>query len=255
MAIFKPRFIVDIYRLSREGLNDKQIAKELSVSATGFACWKTRYASVRYALFRAKKDRIAAETTDWKEYVRGRLPPKLQKVWDKLMEFDKEASGYSQAERLLKERPVKTRQQLLVFSILSSGFNLSKALRKVGLTREIFADWMENDPEFTALLHEVQEVKKDFFEEGLIRLIKAGDSPAIIFANKTLNRDRGYAERMEHVHSGNILLTTVPIGELELPPEMLRVLLDALKRKQMPQGQLPVLPVESKVIENSREET
>lgn len=253
MGLYRPRYAVDVYRLAREGVNDKTIAKEFGLSGPGFSGWKKNYAAVRYALYRARRDRVEAEKMDWTEYVRGRLPPRLQKTWDKLMEFDKEASGYSQAEKLLQGKSTRMRQQLLVFSILSCGFNLSKALQKVRVSRQVFRTWMEEDPEFTELLHEVQEVKKDFFEEGLVRLIKSGDSPATIFANRTINRDRGYAEMMEHHHT--VGFAPIPVAELDLPPETLRVLLEALRRKQLPETNSPALPppvMEAQMVEKEK---
>jgi hypothetical protein len=160
------------------------------------------------------------------------LPLRLQRVWDEMSEFDDGETGYAKARALMRTKPKRARQQLLIYAVLSSGFNLTKALRRVGIPRKTLLDWMENDPGFTDLLHEVQEMKKDFFEEGLVGLVKRGDSPGIIFANRTQNRDRGYGEKTEIHHSGNIVQWTIPVNELNLPTDTLRTLLTALKEQK-----------------------
>jgi len=255
--IFKPKYVVDIYRMAIQGMTEKRIAKELKVSSTGFSYWKKLHPSVRYALKTAKEDMKKGNLDDWMEYIKGRLPPKLQEFWNELCAFDNDTTGYGKIQRLMKTKGVRVQQQMLLYSILTCGFNLSKALRKVGISRTTFTRWLETDIQFMELIKEVQEIKKDFFEEGLIRLVRAGDSPATIFANRTLNRDRGYAEKTEHVITGTLQMAPISIGELDLPKEVLSVLAEAIKRKQLENTQTPLLPptkkIESQIIEENEE--
>lgn len=245
---YKPQYAIDIYRWVLGGLSDKQIAMNLGVSHGTVSQWKRRYASVRYAFWRGEKDKAAGKETDWEEYVKGRLPLRLQKVWEEMCVLEKEPTGYAKAKALLRVKPRRLQQQMLVYAVLSNGFNLSRALHRLGIPRRTLMMWMETDPQFTDLLHEVHEIKKDFFEEGLMKLIQAGDSPATIFANRTQNRDRGYAEKTEVVHSGEVVQWTVPIGELGLSNEVLREVLTALKTKTLPEKTPPKL-IEAQVID------
>jgi hypothetical protein len=79
------------------------------------------------------------------------------------------------------------------------------------------------------LLVEVEQIKKDFFEEGLLKLVKAGDSSATIFGNRTLNRDRGYGEVTETRVSGVVGVASLPLDKLNLPVDVLRVVLNAVR--------------------------
>ena len=239
MASFKTKYIIDIYVMALEGANDKTIAKALGITPAGFVGWKKAKKSVQYALKKAKKDRNKNKSLNWTEYVTGRLPKHLLPVWNKVTEYDKEISGYGKIQKLLGKETRHARQELLVYAILISGFNLSKALRMVAIPRSTFIHWGENDPDFVELLTEVEQIKKDFFEEGLIKLVKAGDSPATIFGNRTLNRDRGYGEVTETKITGMIGVASVQIGELDLSPEVLRTILNAVQTKEAAQKKLP----------------
>lgn len=245
MGAYRTKYIVDIYAMAREGTNEKTIAKTLGVSQAGFIGWKRRRKLVRYALRKAKKDRENTDKLSFSEYVAGKLPARLKPTWEKLTEYSNETNGYVKAQHLLKEKSTKTRQEILIYAILISGFNVSKALRKVSIPQSTYMGWLENDPDFVELIREVEYMKKDFFEEGLLKLIKAGDSPATIFANRTKNRDRGYGEVVENRLNATLDVRTLPICQLNLPPETLRVLLDAMKehdRVQVPSHEVHSLP-------------
>lgn len=58
---------------------------------------------------------------------------------------------------------------------------------------------MKEDPEFKAAVEEVQEYTVDVAESELHKLIKAGETTAIIFYLKTKGKKRGYVERQELV--------------------------------------------------------
>jgi len=239
MAVFKMRYIIDIYVMARDGANDKTIAKALGVTPAGFVGWKRKHKGVRYALKKANKDRKDNTDLNWTEYIHTRLPKHLHDIWDKITQFGQDPSGYGKIEKLLGKESRRARQELLVYAILSSGFSLAKALRKVAISRSTFLHWAETDPEFVELLTEVEEIKRDFFEEGLLKLVKAGDSPATIFGNRTLNRSRGYGEITETRVSGVIGVASITIGELDLPPNILRSILNAVTSKESQQKKLP----------------
>jgi len=226
---WKNKYLVDIYRYARDGLLEKQISKKIGITQAGFIGWKKRRPSVRYALAIAAKDRKTAQGLNWAQYVEGRLPIKLQKVWNEIHKYSKEKSGYAKTRILLQNKSKRTRQELLVYALLFSGFNLTKALRTCAIDRGTFLYWTETEPDFMELLNEVQEIKKDFIEDSLLRLIKSGDSPSTIFASRTLNRDRGYGERVEYSHQHNLTVQSIPIRQLDLPVELLEKLLESVQ--------------------------
>lgn len=75
--------------------------------------------------------------------------------------------------------------------------NIALSCRSLGIERKTFYRWYESDPDFKQAIEDAQEERKDFFENALILRCQAGDTAAIIFANKTQCRDRGYVEKVE----------------------------------------------------------
>ena len=234
--------------MARDGMSGASIAKALHVTGACFSIWKKNKKSVRYALKRGAEDRRKNTNLNWTDYISGQLPARLQTVWSKITEYSSDSSGYNKVQKLLNKETHRVRQELLVYAIMVSGFSLAKALRKVAIPRATFVQWAETDPDFVELLTEVEQIKKDFFEEGLMRLVKAGDSPATIFGNRTLNRDRGYGEVIETQISGMVGVVSLPLAELDLPPEILRVILQAVEareNKQLPSGVDNVIDVKN----------
>ena len=239
MAVYKEKLIIDIYSMARDGVSGASIAKALHVTGACFSQWKKTKKSVRYALKRGAEDRRKNTNLNWTEYISRQLPSHLQNTWEKITEYGRETNGYNKIEKLLSNESHHVKQELLVYAILICGFSISKALKKVSIPRKTFLYWAETDPDFVDLLNEVEQIKKDFYEEGLFKLVRAGDSPAIIFGNKTLNRDRGYGEVIETQISGMVGVMSLPISELGLPPEILRVILQAVEAKENKQKLLP----------------
>ncbi len=95
----------------------------------------------------------------------------------------------------------------------SNATDVSRACRAFRITRKTFYEWLKTDEHFRALIDEAREEIKDFAESQLLTLMKGipkldeqgriigwvsrPDTAAIIFFNKTRNKDRGYVERME----------------------------------------------------------
>lgn len=83
--------------------------------------------------------------------------------------------------------------------------NVTEACKAVNIGRTTFYRWIEDDPELKQFLHslDVAQLKKDFIENALMKKIGEGDTACIIFANKSLNKDRGYIERNEVILSSS----------------------------------------------------
>jgi len=226
------KYMIDIYNMVKDGFSDKNMAKHFGITCSCFCNWKKRYKSVQYAIKKATKDRKSVNDMDWSEYIKNKIPDHLKPLWKEITQFERDASGYDLARQLLKKKPARIRQELLCHAILACNFNMTKALRKTGVTRSMVNYWTENDPEFIQLLNEIKDIKGDLFEEGLFRLVRAGDSGAIIFGNKTLNRKRGYGEHVTTSFEANINVTALPLHELDLAPDILRAILEAVNKKK-----------------------
>jgi len=234
-TFWKPEFAIDAYELAREGLSDEKIAAALGVSPATIQLWKRKRPGFRYALKQARKGASkCVHTEDFREYVYNRLPPRLQALWDLLQECEEEPNAVQRIEALLANEGKNTRQHLFLYALSHYNFSQSAARRALNLSRDIVRYWTKFDPDFAALIDELHQAKKDFFESALVGLVARGDSPATIFANKTLNRDRGYGEKIEHEHTGAVQhnLSVVAVDDLQLPLEVRKQILDALRNER-----------------------
>lgn len=74
-----------------------------------------------------------------------------------------------------------------------------KACRAAKVPPRTYCYWRTNDPNFADEVDELVEFfrlyRKDIGEEKLMERVEDGDTHAIIFFNKTQNKDRGYTDR------------------------------------------------------------
>lgn len=185
------------------------------------------------------------------DYVLGRLSPVARSIWEKLQYWEELPDAEAKAAAILQGQPERLRQELFIHALLRSSYNVSTAARLTHVNHQTLRRWRAQ-ADFQQLVEEVQQHKKDFFEDALVRMV-ANDVPAaVIFANRTLNADRGYSEKVEMRHSGNVTVG-IDLESLDLPLDVKRQILDAIKRQEE-QGQvidvtesptLPALPAAS----------
>lgn len=219
------------YKLAKSGMPDSRIATALGVSLRVFQGWLKK----KPALVQALEDgRGKTGKSEFKDYVYGRLPKSLRELWDKIVEIEESSpDDHEEAvEKLFEGRGVRARQQLYLYAVAHGNFNASEARRKTNVSYSRYRHWLDNDPEFKKLIEGLHEVKKDFFEGSLIQMVAKGDAACTIFANKTINRDRGYEER------GNLNVTVDKTvthrHEVDvLSIELRRKLLEEIEQREM----------------------
>jgi len=91
----------------------------------------------------------------------------------------------------------KQKQNEMVEAMIKYMGVVTTAARSIDIPRSTYYDWMETDPEFKQRILDLREIKKDFVESKLLKLVEDGDTAATIFSAKTLLKDRGYVERQE----------------------------------------------------------
>ena len=95
---------------------------------------------------------------------------------------------------------------------------VSTAAKQVGISRDTHYRWMSGDEDYKAEVEELSEVALDFVESQLFKQIKEGNTAASIFYLKTKGKKRGYIEKTQHEHSGEIGLPTLKV-EIVKPDE------------------------------------
>ncbi len=105
-------------------------------------------------------------------------------------------------------------------------------------------------------MDELNEAKKDFFENALMGLIDCGYPGAIVFANRTQNADRGYNEKIQLEHTGNVTHSMIDLSELNLDIETRRKILDAIREKNRPENvvDVEVKEIPERIIEKSADD-
>ena len=88
---------------------------------------------------------------------------------------------------------------------------VSEACKEAGVGRTTFYKWMREDPEFKEEVDSIEDYALDFVESKLYGQIKKGDTTAIIFYMKTKGKKRGYIEKTQFEHSGEINLPTIKV--------------------------------------------
>lgn len=74
------------------------------------------------------------------------------------------------------------------------------------ISRTQFYHWLNEDEEFKKAVDEMEEVAIDFAESALHKQIKSGIPVSTIFYLKTRGKKRGYIERQEIEHSGEVVI-------------------------------------------------
>lgn len=75
---------------------------------------------------------------------------------------------------------------------------ISHICREVGMSRQTYYRWMNDDEEFRNRVGDVEEDLNDYVHGQLIKLIQEGNPAAIIFYHKCKMKHRGFTEKVEH---------------------------------------------------------
>lgn len=83
------------------------------------------------------------------------------------------------------------------------------ACKRVNIARQTHYRWMKEDPEYAEAVKAIDDIGIDFAESQLHSLIASGNVVAVLFYLKTKGKKRGYIERHEIDHSGELNSNTV----------------------------------------------
>jgi len=89
-------------------------------------------------------------------------------------------------------------------AIIEHRGNISRVAAQFGVTRQAVYKAMERHPSLREAHAEAKERMLDHAESQLFKAIDKGDVRAIALFLKTQGKHRGYVERQERLHSGEI---------------------------------------------------
>jgi Homeodomain-like domain len=256
---WKPILMVKIYKMLRAGMSKEMLCKEMGITRKTLWNWSKRYEGLEEAMELAEKER--QDSKDYLDWVYERLSPGLKELWNKIGRWEKEKNGLVKIEMLLADQGKGVRQQLFLHAMCVKSFSPTAALKMLCISKRELDRWITEDMDFAELIKEIQWHKANFFEQSLVQLVKEGNTAAILFANKTVNRDRGYGTHssVDVNVSGEITHGIMDLGDL-LPylAESTRLDLFAAIRKKEAEKTPRVLTlqevVQEKIVEAGQAE-
>lgn len=100
-----------------------------------------------------------------------------------------------------KRQPQKYKELLLLALEKSLGI-VTPACKDVGISRDRFYTYYNEDEDFKSKVDDLQNIQLDFVENQLFRKIKDGSERSIIFYMKHRGRGRGYTDSIDLTTGG-----------------------------------------------------
>lgn len=100
-----------------------------------------------------------------------------------------------------KQQPQKYKELLLLALEKSLGI-VTPACKDVGISRDRFYTYYNEDEDFRRKVDDLQNIQLDFVENQLFRKIKDGSERSIIFYMKHRGRGRGYTDSIDLTTGG-----------------------------------------------------
>lgn len=117
--------------------------------------------------------------------------------------------------RKLSDKSKQLKKKALILALEQTLGVVTHACQKTGVNRKTFYDWLQQDPEFRQQVEDINNVVLDFAESKLYSQIKENNTTATIFFLKTKGKHRGYVEKQEIEHSGEIREIKVTVNKNE----------------------------------------
>jgi hypothetical protein len=109
-----------------------------------------------------------------------------------------------------KHQPEVYKEKLLQALEKSLGI-VTPACKDVGISRDRFYTYYNDDPEFKKAVDDIQNIQLDFVENQLFRKIKEGSERSILFYMKHRGRHRGYSDSLDITTDGQKLNNDIKV--------------------------------------------
>jgi hypothetical protein len=227
--VWRDRFYVLAYELAGEGLRDTQIAEVLKVSYPSYCRWKERNKIFRWALKRGRKKLGGDNRGTLRNFIYGRLDKDLRQLWDKIDKWKNHPNAIQRIQGLFENKGESARKSLFLHALCDTHWNVSEACKRMCVPYNQVKGWVAKDFQFADLLNQVQFHRKEFCQGALMKLVKAGEPSAILFVNRTLNKDLGYSDALVVKHEGEIKHTATM--EIKLDEKLLDLLTKSARKE------------------------
>lgn len=237
-----------LYDLLKSGMPLGTAAGVLGVRKETVYDWAKNLPIAKAAVKAATLARTA-ESESFQDYVYGNLPADLRPVWREIMTAGDGEDAVERIEAAMAGQGKRGRQYLFLHALVNSNFNISEASRKTNIERRTFQLWCKTDDGFARIIDEIHQSKKDLAEGGLFKLVAQGDTSAVLFANRTLNKDRGFGDsKTITVDQTTTHRHLIDIDQLELSLEVRKAIMLAVRKAQSP-DEVAALPAVRKPVD------
>lgn len=243
-----PEMYVTIYELARAGETEAKICETLNININSWQKWKQKYPAVKDAYQRGHKLAPNKQNpqNNFAKYLYGKLPSHLKGVWDRLELYAEIDDSSHKVDLLLEPHGTKAKQHLFVYALVKSNFSHAFACRATNISNATLQRWKHDDEGFRELIQEIHFHKGNFFEDALMAKVKEGDTSTILHVNKTYNKDRGYGDKLQIDHTGEVKVThqhihvhLQAIKELNLPIHLQEQVLTHVRQQKAQLQDIP----------------
>jgi hypothetical protein len=128
-----------------------------------------------------------------------------QKVIELLSMSPKNTNKNEKISKTMQEfNQTSLRKKAMIGAMKSQLGIVTKAAKIVGIERRTFYRWYEEDEDFKAAIDDIENIALDYVEGKLYELIQEKNVTAVIFHLKCRGKKRGYSEKSQVEHSGEI---------------------------------------------------
>lgn len=230
---WRPILLVHMYRYAKAGLSNEAVARVLDINRGTMSLWLKKRPEVREALELGRQQ--APDEESFTRFFYEQLDSPLRELWDELIINERVGGGVANMRKILADQGTGARQALFLHALVNSHFNPNLAMQRVGLDKRTLDQWTDSDPDFAELVSQVQWLKGNFFEEGLVKLCEHGDRGAILHANRTFNKNRGYGNQTTVTGTVDVNIENrlvLDLSELDLDPETRAKIADAVRARE-----------------------
>jgi len=107
---------------------------------------------------------------------------------------------------------IKGKKKQFLEELTKSQGIISTATDKTGIHRQTYYIWINKDKKFKEAVQNIQNKLDDFYEAQFIKLTNEKNDKIILHAAKTRLKKRGYGDKLELQHSGEIEFSPVTIN-------------------------------------------
>jgi hypothetical protein len=104
-----------------------------------------------------------------------------------------------------RTKGLRGKKKLMALALISTLGSVTKATKKVGITRWTHYEWLKTDERYKKAVEDAEEIFKDTIEDVAKQVALIDKNPMILKQlMSTKLRDRGYGDQLSLEHSGRI---------------------------------------------------